>query len=389
MVFLYAIPKAMTRRSLRTALGQVFLVTAICLASIEVALRLQQAVGPLYDLEARNVDLDWYSNEVNHKPRPHETSRFTGRQTYGDLDGFAYTETYDERGIRQPVTRLTEEGCTRQASLLFLGDSFIMGYDNAHTVPNLTAHRLRDDYHVCVTAYNAGYSSYAPAIFVPLARRLVPALRPDYVIVDIDETDLADDVYRYDSLITRNAKGENVGVKASPPLYAFSAGLIEMRGHWLYLHRLIDKLWLTRVTVPRLQRERPVPDLFVVARDHDPQAVQKHAGELAIFERNIAELIGVIRQSVSADRIVFIAHPHLEHLLPATDARHWNDIVRSSVAKVATAHGALFFDSTPELAQHFAGRPQDYYLNGDIHFNFRGMGEYADAVADFLAGILR
>ena len=379
----------MTRRGLRTALGQVLLVAAICLVSIEVALRLQQAVGPLYDLEARNVDLDWYSNEVNHKPRLHEAFRFTGRQMYGDLDGFSYTVSYDERGIRQPVMRLAGEGCTKQVSLLFLGDSFVMGYDDAHTVPNLVARRLRDSRHLCSTAYNAGYTSYAPAIFVPLARRLVPALRPDYVIVDVDETDLVDDAYRYDSLITRNAKGENVGVKASPSLYAFSAGLIAMRGHWLYLHRLIDKLWLTLVTVPRLQQERPVPDLFVVAHDHDPQAAQKHAGDLAIFERNIAELIGVIRQTVPADHIVFIAHPHLEHLLPPTDARRWNDIVRSSVAKVANAHGALFFDSTPELARHFAGRPQDYYLNGDIHFNFRGMGQYADAVADFLAGTLR
>jgi hypothetical protein len=217
----------------------------------------------------------------------------------------------------------------------------------------------------------------------------VPALRPDYVIVDIDETDLVDDVYRYDSLITRNAQGENVGVKASPSMYAFSAGLIAMRGHWLYLHRLVDKLWLTLVTVPRLQRERPVPDLFVVSHDHDPQAAQKHAHELAIFERNIAELIGVIGRTVPADRIVFISHPHLEHLLPPGHARHWNDIVRSSVAKVAKAHGALFFDSTPELARHFAGRPQDYYLNGDMHFNFAGMGQYANSVADFLAQTMR
>jgi lysophospholipase L1-like esterase len=368
--------------------GQCLLVTAICLASIEIALRLQQAIGPLYDLEARTVDLDWYSNEVNHKPKPHETFRFAGRQMYGDLDGLSYVVSYDDRGIRQPVTRLADEGCTREVSLLFLGDSFIMGYDDAHTVPALVARRLRDSHRVCATAYNAGYTSYAPAIFVPQARRLVPALRPEYVVIDIVETDLVDDAYLYDSLITRNASGENVGVRVSPSLYAFSAGLIAMRSHWLYLHRLVDKLWLTLVTVPRLRRERPVSDLFLVSRDRDPQAAQKHAGAIAIFERNIAELIGVVRQSLPADRIVFVSHPHLEHLLPADDPRRWNDIVRSSVAKVAKAHGALYFDSTAELARHFDGRPQDYFLNGDMHFNFRGMGQYADSVADFLAQTL-
>jgi lysophospholipase L1-like esterase len=365
----------MTRRTLRTALGQFLLVAVICLASLEIALRLQQALGPLYDLEARGVDLDWYSNEVNHKPKPHEQFR---------VDGLSYTVSYDDRGIRQPVTRIAGAECVRQVSLLFLGDSFIMGYDDAHTVPDLVARRLRDA-GVCATAYNAGNSSYAPAIFVPLARRLVPALRPDYVVIDIDETDLVDDVYRYEPLITRNARGENVGVRASPSLYAFSAGLIESRGHWLYLHRLIDKLWLTLVTVPRLQRERPLPDLFIVSRERDPQAAQQHGAELAIFERNIAELIGVIRQTLPADRIVFISHPHLEHLLPPDDARHWNDIVRSRVAGIAAAHGAFHFDAAPELARRFAGRPQDYYLTDDMHFNFRGMGEYARSVADFLA----
>jgi len=72
-----------------------------------------------------------------------------------------------------------------------------------------------------------------------------------------------DDAYRYDALITRNPKGENTGAKPSPPLLAFSAGLLAMRA-------------------------RPVPDLFTVAGDRDPHPEKKYAAEFAIFERNIA-----------------------------------------------------------------------------------------------------
>jgi len=379
----------MTRRVTRAAVGQILLVAALCLAAAEIALRLQQAIGPLYDLEAATVDLDWYSETLNHKPKPKESFRFVGREMYRELDGLAFTVTYDDLGIRQPVTHAKAEHCGRQATLLFLGDSFIMGYDDEHTVPNLVARRLLRRHDVCTTVYNAGYTSYAPAIFVPQARKLMPILRPDYVVVDIDETDLVDDVYRYDSLIDRNGRGENIGVRPSPPLLAFSAGLIAMRGHWLYLHRLVDKLWLTMVTVPRLLRERPVPDLFMVARDRDPTPEKRYAGEFAIFERNIAELIGVLKQTVPGDRIVFISHPHFQHLLPPGNAERWNDATRSAVRKVATAHGALFFDSTPDLSRRFAGHPQDYYLHGDMHFNFAGMDGYADSVADFLATTLR
>lgn len=370
--------------------SQALVVLAICLVSAEAALRLQQAIGPLYDLEARDANLDWYSDTLNHRAEPHKTLQFIGPSMYGAQAGFTYTMTYDEQGIRQPVTRATGEGCARQVSLLFLGDSFMMGYDDAHTVPNRVAEDLLRDRRICSTAYNAGQTSYSPAIFIPFARKLVPAIRPDYVVIDIDETDLVDDVYRYEPLVVHDAQGGVDHVKVSPPLYALHAGLIEMRRHWFYLQRLIDKFWLTQVTVPRLLRERPVPDAFLASHDRGPDLEARHAHELAIFERNFNQLIEVIQPSMaSVDRIIFINHPHLEHLQSDARGPIFNDLIRRTVQKVAMAHGAAFFDATPELTRRFAGRPQDFYWNGDMHFTFTGLDLYAEAVAGFLAGRLR
>jgi hypothetical protein len=45
---------------------------------------------------------------------------------------------------------------------------------------------------------------------------LLPILRPDYVIVDVDETDLFDDFVLYRQLIVRNERGQNIAVKPSP-----------------------------------------------------------------------------------------------------------------------------------------------------------------------------
>ena len=63
----------------------------------------------------------------------------------------------------------------------------------------------------------------------------------------------------------------------------------------------------------------------------------------------------MLKQTVPADRIVFVSHPHLQHLLPAGDAERWIDATRAAVRKVAPAHGALYFDSTAELSRRFAG----------------------------------
>jgi len=48
------------------------------------------------------------------------------------------------------------------------------------------------------------------------ARKLLPVVRPDYIVVDVDETDLYDDFARYRNLIVRNQRSQNVGVKVHP-----------------------------------------------------------------------------------------------------------------------------------------------------------------------------
>ena len=98
-----------------------------------------------------------------------------------------------------------------------MGDSFIQGYDDSHTMPHLVWHwfktRQRDCPPPC--CLNAGTSSYSTLIYIAHAKRLIPKLRPQFVVVNIDETDLGDDYIRYRELVVRNAEGEVVAVKSS------------------------------------------------------------------------------------------------------------------------------------------------------------------------------
>ena len=89
------------------------------------------------------------------------------------------------------------------------------GYDDK-TLPYHVAKYFKTERGECLKTYNAEFTSYSPAIFVPQARKLLPIVRPDYVVMDVDETDLFDDFARYRKLIVRNKRGQNVGVKVSP-----------------------------------------------------------------------------------------------------------------------------------------------------------------------------
>src|SRR5215472_10359671 len=176
----------------------------------EIGLRTQQYFGPLYDLEMKNVnlnreDLNSYSDVVNHRP-------ISG--TF-QLHGITFTRSYDDTGVRIIDDKEFLAGCRQPASVLFLGDSFIQGYDDKDTLPYHVAKYFKTELNICIKTYNAGAGSYSPAIFVPQARKLLPILRPDYVVVDVDETDLYDDFVRYRELIVRNDRGQNVAVKGS------------------------------------------------------------------------------------------------------------------------------------------------------------------------------
>jgi hypothetical protein len=365
--------------------GMGLLLAAICAVSVEVALRAQQYLGPIYDLEMDDVNLDLISEDLNHRPARQSRITLSGAEMYGEFSGHTYTEVYDDHGIKQPIGDHFGPGCSKRASIMFMGDSFIQGYDEENTVPFQVAKGLKNDHNICIRYYNAGYTSYSPAIFIPLARKLLPIVKPDYVVIDIDETDLFDDAVRYDDLIRRDGHGRNIGVRPSPIMDKFLRGLMGAREHFFYIQRLIAK-----VRVTRLGETQRRGDIFWASRDQRATAASTYVRELTIFKRNIGELCEVVSSSVrGGDHVIFAFHPHLQHLARDKDGLVWNNLVRSSIEQVATADGVLFFDSTATLKKSFKGKPGKYYWTGDMHFNFLGIREYSRALANYLAKKIR
>jgi hypothetical protein len=367
-------------------LGQAALLVITWTVIFEIGLRMQQYFGPLYDLEMADIDLNWESDVLNHKPQPEKQNMCI----YGDLTGFTYKRSYDENGIRIVDDTALLAGCRNPISVLFLGDSFMEGYDDKNTLPYRVAEYFKTQRGVCLKTYNAGYSSYSPAIFVPQAKKLLPILRPDYIVVDVDETDLYDDFVRYRELIVRNERGQNVGVKASPIGHECSVGSMAARRHPLYLMRLVAKLWLSLVHMPSVIEKNRSDDnlvLFSYSQDDGPDLEQKYAKALSSFRQNLQELADVLKDyTEDGNRVLFVYHPHLQHLKPDAAGRVWNDLVSSSVQNACLANNFLFFNATETLKQRFGSHPENFYWRqGDMHFNFKGLQEYSAAVAGFMA----
>ncbi len=367
-------------------LGQAALLAITWGVIFEIGLRMQQYFGPLYDLEMADINLTWESDVLNHKPQPEKQNMCI----YGDLTGFTYKRSFDENGIRIVDDTALLAGCRNPISVLFLGDSFMEGYDDKNTLPYQVAEYFKAQRGVCLKTYNAGYSSYSPAIFVPQAKKLLPILRPDYIVVDVDETDLYDDFVRYRELIVRNERGQNVGVKASPIGHECSVGSMAARKHPLYLMRLVAKLWLSLVHMPSVIEKNRSDDnlvLFSYSQDHGADLEQKYAKALSSFRQNLQELADVLKDyTEDGNRVLFVYHPHLQHLKPDAAGRVWNDLVSSSVQNACLANNFLFFNATETLKQRFGSHPENFYWRqGDMHFNFKGLQEYSAEVAGFMA----
>jgi hypothetical protein len=354
------------------------IVATACL--LEFGLRAQQMIGPLIDLDLRAESLMMgLSEELNHVP-------VLGQ--YWDHDGF---RTMEEANSAR---------CSRR--LLFMGDSFMQGAQRtpdgditaslpSDTIPVHVRQFFRDALGKELCVFNAGYASYSPSIFVPQAKKLIPRVRPDIVVIDVDETDLWDDYYRYRELVARDANGSIVAVRPTPLNVGFLQGLIASTSKTLYAHRFFSKLYFTQVGFPaiaaRYNRNRPADNLMI-SKLTAAEAKERHRAEIEYFQRTIEDLTQtVVTLMGTADSLVYIHHPHLPHLGSAGVV--FNDIVSETVRDVAARNNVRYYDATDDLRREFGKEPQRYYIPDDVHFNADGTRAYGTAVAKYLGKALQ
>jgi len=363
-----------------------FLVLILILATIEITLRLQQRLGPIVDLEFSGFRTNCISDTLNHVCIEETIFDWSPQESV--------KRYYDSNGIRINKLQPNCTGDCRDFRILFMGDSSMEGLDDAHTIPNCARQYLERVYKDDITfiALNAGCTSYSPAIYIPQAKILIPLLKPDFVVVDINENDIGDDFVRYRNLIVRDAEGGIVAVRRSPALDRFVYGFIEIRKQPLYLTRLISKIYHTRIYIPLLAKKYNVNDMSIIlAPSIDKNATfEKYTEEITFFENNLTELVEtLIRLMRGPNRILFTFHPQLQHLQPDSEGFYWNNFTSESVARVCQNYGVAFYNGTQDFKDLSGGDPQKFYIPADFHFNHYGTKTYGEFVAAKMLPIVK
>lgn len=376
--------RSLFRRALLIVAG--LLVAA---AGLELAVRLLQPLGVSVDRLLAPCPNIGASTPLNHSPNVGRAQqRLGGSAVYGELAGREYEEIYDQRGIKWSALRPQDGEGVR---VLFMGDSFIEGYDDANTIPQRTYEWIVEQGRLDrpLIVLNAGYSSYSPVIFTAQAKRLLPVLRPDFLVIDIDETDLYDDAVRYRGLVVHDPQGRVDRVDRSRELRSLAEGCARAGHYRLAVQRLAATLYY-QLRTARERHERLSERLFAVATTPEGAMTPELRAQMEYFSTTLDELFATLKQYLPAGHILVVRHPHLWHLKTNNNgAAAWNRIVGELVGAAAARNGLTFFDAQDELEATFAGQPERYYWNGDEHFNFDGMRAYGELVGRELLRVMR
>lgn len=357
------------------------LVLGVSLMLAEFALRLQQKLGPLCDLKLKHIN--W-----NESAELAKEGKEIENHAPVEIGDWKYDENRLLISTRRPHRYAAPPG---GLSVLFMGDSFMQGVSQKDNVPQVVWNEIPSSIlkSVPFTILNAGSSSYSPSIFIVQAKRLIPFLRPDYLVISIDETDLGDDGFRYRHLIERDVNGRIIAVRPSPLYRLFMTGLAEIRTSPLYIVRLVRKVYHTRIRMPRLIARYGKDHLqLVIQKDRSKNAKVKYAETLGFFERVVDELAETATLLMGdPSKILFIHHPHLGHLKPE-GGRYWPGFVSEIVARAASRKKIAYYDATHDLEKIFGDQPEGFYVHGDMHLNARGIQAYGALVAKRLFSMI-
>ena len=269
-----------------------------------------------------------------------ELDNFHGLGRYSNLTHHKFSDQPEDFATSIGPLGPCQPG-SRRLKLLFLGDSWMLGAPLATGAGQYLAGRLGD--HACLELLNGGTSSFSPSLILVQGLLLIERYRPDFVFVNIDETDLMDETLRYREKTIRNEKGEIVQVQGDLADAVWARGLREVEQHSLYLVRLAAKIYHDRIFTPRLQRlagQRHVTASMILAPQVSAHPRVTHAEPIAYFESVLDEMVRRLAGKLGdPSRLIVSHHPHYLGVEALGPHKQYNDIVAEIVAEACRRRG--------------------------------------------------
>ena len=247
----------------------------------------------------------------------------------------------------------------------------------------------------CVQTFNGGNSSYSPTLYLLMARRAFQTYgKFDYIIVNIDETDIADEWYRVRIPVIRDPSGKIVAVPYNNDLYAkiLWEGKLWAESSNLYIIRLFKFAFYYKVLVPLIYKFTFSPEYsnwmkFVFA----PDGAVLYKKEIKYFQDRLLEMATKIsRFTAGGPESVFVAHhPHFRGLVHSVDSgKLYLPVVSQAIAELQKKAGVSVLDARSHIKQiHGGAFPDHTYVNGDpfSHLDSDGAVRYGKWLARQIA----
>lgn len=272
-------------------------------------------------------------------------------------------------------------------TVMYLGDSWVQHGGFAKTISD-NIYKQIDNEDQCLRSVNAGISSYSPSLYMLKYRLLSKTIKPDIVIINIDETDLMDEWVRYREVSYRDDSGRLIAVSglAGIALHRAEKGfLFGLNQHTSYLYRFLKREFLRnfvrRLTTEDLYRAW-YEDLLGPQLSLNP--AEEFSEEISYFRLRYAEMIDEITaDGVAPDRIFIAYHPHYLGVEGTDNDVKYNDILPRILSEISAEKGVEFYNATGDIkamhGQNYADKfrwPEDKFS----HLTKDGYKEYGNQV---------
>lgn len=273
-----------------------------------------------------------------------------------------------------------------------LGDSFTEGLLCGPSAPHWIEEKLKAAYPgQKFEVINAGVSSLSVIPHIIRLRRQIFSLSPDLVVVNVDNTDVNDDLLLM-PFVKRDQKGlpwevrqKFIKYKAFHGRLMGSQKFLELCGG-SYLLRILWTLWFETAWIPEWENEKI--EAWRRQNPGDPDALLyyswiKHKtldeNQQKLFKKwqpLIGELAGLCRERKVP--LILGSYPHRDQI----DNPQTGRLLQEFLKREAKRLGVPYYDPY----EAFAAAPADsVYLPEDIHFNLNGLHVWGNLFGEFIA----
>ncbi len=272
-------------------------------------------------------------------------------------------------------------------TILFQGDSWIEIINYYPKAKSFLEKNLQD-----FSLFNAGITSYSPSLMKVQLDYLVNVIKikPNYLVIYIDQTDLGDENCRYKFLKKYNSNNNLISVPYEE--YPISGKILNM-DKMIKLNEILLKysnnlsISIAYTNYRAVKMLVRIKKMFLIKLFNYPyikacnfnkiikSLKEPNNKEILFFENSLREYFDRIKNIESIKKVVVVTHPHKNHFINKSLKLNVSDIVNNLI-KEYPKFEYLNFSNYVENSKIFGNNFESIWLKDEVHLNEEAYTNY-------------